>query len=731
MATTSTPAPAGRRRGTAWLPSLKSWKHPGKMAYRNDIDGLRGLAIALVVVFHIWMGRVSGGVDVFLTLSGFFFLGSLLRGADNPATSLNPLPHLQRLVRRLYPALVVTIAATVLGTVLIKPPTQWAAIFDQTVASLLYYQNWELASTAADYAAADATISPLQHLWSMSVQGQFYVVLLTVILGFTALWRLIIRRGSAKWPLVVIVAAGTAASVWWSVLGQAANQQLNYYDTAARMWELLIGGLVAILLAGIVLPWPLRWLATVGGLFLVVSTGFYFDGAAYFPGPMAWYPIGGALLIILGGNLPPGVRATPAKDPVAWLLSAKAFRRLGDISYSLYLWHWPLLILWLSSSREAEITLVSGLVIIAISIVLALITEKYVERPIRMASRARGTKTPASVARDKQNGNPKRSVLERRHFVGATALVVVAAVASLGTVGWWSATAGSRSSVPYIDSLTDPDHPGARAFFDGVPTPDAPYVPSLLQVGHDLPASTMAGCISNFETDEVQMCVYGDTTSPRTIALVGGSHAEHWISGLDEVGRHYGFRVVTVLKMGCPLTLDATVSDEGEIYPSCTDWTPKALAALAGLSPDFVFTTATRPVGVVGPDSVPRQYVDLWRALDQQGIGVIAVRDTPWLNNGRGPIRASDCLGDGGTPEECGMPREKSISPVNPASLAGAGIDSLRLIDLTDGLCNPANCPVVVGNVIVYHDSHHLSGSWVRSASGELARQMGPATGWW
>ena len=112
------------------------------MAYRHDIDGLRGLAIALVVVFHIWMGRVSGGVDVFLALSGFFFLGSLLRGAGSTRTPLNPLPHLQRLVRRLYPALAVTIAATVLGTMLIKPPTQWAAIFDQTVASLLYYQNW-------------------------------------------------------------------------------------------------------------------------------------------------------------------------------------------------------------------------------------------------------------------------------------------------------------------------------------------------------------------------------------------------------------------------------------------------------------------------------------------------------------------------------------------------------------------------------------------------------------
>ncbi|MFD2393951.1 acyltransferase family protein [Dietzia aerolata] len=241
----------------------------------------------------------------------------------------------------------------------------------------------------------------------MSVQGQFYLVALAVILGGTALWRLLVRRGTPKWFLLAVVAAGTAASVWWSVIGQQTNQPLNYYDTASRMWELLIGGLVAIVLAGIVLPWPLRLITTAAGLFLVVSTGFFFDGAAYFPGPLAWYPIGGALLIVLGGNLPAGVRATPARDPITWLLSAKVFRRLGDISYSLYLWHWPLLILWLSHDRDNEITLVSGMTIIVISLVLALITEKYIERPLRMASRAKSQKTPAAAARDMLWGPPR------------------------------------------------------------------------------------------------------------------------------------------------------------------------------------------------------------------------------------------------------------------------------------------------------------------------------------
>lgn len=703
------------------------------MGYRYDIDGLRGLAIALVVVFHLWLGRVSGGVDVFLTLSGFFFLGSLLRGTSDGRTPLNPLPHLVRLARRLYPALVVTVAATVIGTILIKPPTQWSSIFDQTIATLLYYQNWELALTSQDYAAADATISPMQHLWSMSVQGQFYVLALVVVLGLSALWRLTVRRGSPQRLILAVVVVAAAISVWWSVQGQLTNQVWNYYDTGARVWELLIGGIVAALLAGIVLPWPLRMLTTVVGLALIVSCGFLFDGAAQFPGPLAWYPIGGALLVILGGNLPEGEVATPRRDPVVWLLSARMFRRLGDISYSLYLWHWPLLIFWLSHTRDSGISLVAGLTIIAISLVLAYLTEKYVERPLRMASRAKSRTTPAAAARDALRGGPARSPREKRRVVAATSLVAVSVIASVSTVGWWTATSESRSAVPYIDSLSDSDHPGARAFFDDVPVPDdVEFLPSPLQVANDLPTSTVDGCISDFTAAEAQMCVYGDPAAERTVALVGGSHAEHWISGLDEVGRHYGFRVVTLLKMGCPLTLDATLSDGGEgLYESCAEWTPDALAALIGLSPDFVFTTATRPVGVLGPDVTPRQYVDLWHALGEQGIRVLAIRDTPWLNRGTGPVRAVDCLGNGGTPQECGMPREVSIAALNPASLAAAGLDEVRLLDLTDGLCDADSCPAVVGNVIVYHDSHHLSGTWVRSASGELARQMGPATGWW
>src|SRR3984885_10478393 len=161
--------------------------------YRHDLDGLRGIAIALVAMFHVWFGRVSGGVDVFLALSGFFFGGKLLRAALSPAGgrtgSLSPVPEVIRLVRRLLPALVVVLAGCAVLTILIQPETRWEAFADQSLASLGYYQNWELASTVADYLRAGESVSPLQHIWSMSVQGQFYISFLALVFGFAFLVR--------------------------------------------------------------------------------------------------------------------------------------------------------------------------------------------------------------------------------------------------------------------------------------------------------------------------------------------------------------------------------------------------------------------------------------------------------------------------------------------------------------------------------------------------------------
>ncbi len=245
--------------------------------YRYDLDGLRGIAIALVAVFHIWFGRVSGGVDVFLALSGFFFGGKVIRAALNPAVTLSPVSEVIRLTRRLVPALVVVLAGCAVLTILVQPETRWETFADQSLASLGYYQNWELANTASDYLRAGEAVSPLQHIWSMSVQGQFYVSFLVLIAGLTCLFR---RRLGARLRTVFlgVLTALTVASFVYAIIAHQQDQAAAYYNSFARGWELLLGALVGALVTRVRWPMRLRTVLATVALGAVLSCGALIDG---------------------------------------------------------------------------------------------------------------------------------------------------------------------------------------------------------------------------------------------------------------------------------------------------------------------------------------------------------------------------------------------------------------------------------------------------------------------
>lgn len=266
--------------------------------YRHDLDGLRGIAIALVAVFHVWFGKVSGGVDVFLALSGFFFGGRLLRSALTQGASLRPVPEVTRLVRRLLPALVVVLAASAVLTILIQPETRWETFADQSLASLGYYQNWELAITASDYLRAEETVSPLQHIWSMSVQGQFYLAFLVLIFGFAVLFRRVLRR-HLRTALVVLLTALTVASFVYAIIAHNDDQATAYYNSFARAWELLLGALAGALVGHIRWPMWLRGIVATVALAAILSCGWFIDGVKEFPGPWALVPVGATIAFIL------------------------------------------------------------------------------------------------------------------------------------------------------------------------------------------------------------------------------------------------------------------------------------------------------------------------------------------------------------------------------------------------------------------------------------------------
>ena len=690
--------------------------------YRHDLDGLRGIAIALVAVFHVWFGRVSGGVDVFLALSGFFFGGRLLRTALTPGASLWPVPEVTRLVRRLLPALVVVLAASAVLTILIQPETRWETFADQSLASLGYFQNWELANTASDYLRAGEAVSPLQHIWSMSVQGQFYIGFLALIFLFAFLFRRVFKK-HMRTAFVVLLASLTIASFVYAIFAHNADQATAYYNSFARAWELLLGALIGALVPYVRWPMWLRTTVAVVSLAAILACGALIDGVKEFPGAWALVPVGATILFILsaanrladphtGGRLPAPNR----------LLATAPFVSLGAIAYSLYLWHWPLLIFWLSYTGHSRANFLDGAGVLAVSGVLAWLTTKYVEDPLRHRAPA----VPAPVV-------PLRSRLRRPTMVLGSVVALLGVALTATSFTWREHVTVERANGKELSGLSSRDYPGARALINRAKVPKLPMRPTVLEAKKDIPESTEDGCISDFDNIGVINCTYGDKSATRTIALAGGSHAEHWITALDLLGRLHHFKVVTYLKMGCPLTTEEVplVMGDNRPYPKCHDWNKRVMAKLIADHPDFVFTTSTRPWNIKPGDVMPGTYLGIWQTLSDNNIPILAMRDTPWLVRNGEPYFPADCLADGGDAISCGIKRSDVLSAYNPTLDFVARFPLLKPLDMSDAVCRKDFCRAVEGNVLLYHDSHHISATYMRTMTGELGRQIAAATGWW
>lgn len=684
------------------LGSAESTTRP-RPARRTDLDGVRGLAIALVVVFHVWFGRVSGGVDVFLAMSGFFFVGTLLRTAES-GSPLDPRPVIRRVTRRLVPPLVLVLAGTALAAVVLLPFTQWFRVADQTGASLFFLQNWHLARTASDYLAADPMVSPLQHLWSISVQGQFYLAALVVV--FAVAW--VLRRLSVpvRIPLAVLLAAITAVSLAYAILSDK-DQSWLYYDSFARAWELTLGGLLVCVLPWIRIPRAMRIVAGICALAVLLLCGLVLDGGALFPGPWALVPVGAAMGLIIAGAGTSG--ATP-DTPTARLLSSAPFQRVGATAYAFYLWHWPVLIGYLVVLQQPGVGLAGGLAVIVVSYVLAEISTRFLEDPIRRVDGPR----------------PARTAL-----IGIVTVLAVALAGGAST--WHSHVDRTATALEHTDELPADLYPGAAVFDPAVAVEPQPIEPPLLVAHRDLPPATLDNCIAQHTNRSPLTCTYGDPLATRRMVLAGGSHSEHWLAALDALGTEHGFRLDTYLKVGCPLSDPLAPLVEESPTVECDTWSTAVLAELRADPPDFLFTTSTRTKDEgEGPgDFTPFWYVDLWRTLNDYGIPVIAIRDNPWLFRGDVAYRAADCIAGGGTSESCGVPRSEAYDPVDPAIAASADLPDVRLLDLSDRFCRADLCRAVEGNILIYRDEDHLTTTYVRTLIPDLGRVLGPATGWW
>lgn len=679
--------------------------------YRYDLDGLRGLAIAFVVIFHVFVGKVSGGVDVFLLLSGYFFLGAQLRYAVRENASLNPWWPLWRTIRRLVPSLALVLGATTLAVANLTPELRNLNLADQLEASLGYYQNWELANQDAAYGAASNTVSPLQHLWSMAVQGQFYlgaIIFATLIALLARLTKVRSGRKLAGVPLILITIGSFAYATWL----QKSDQTLNYYSTFSRLWEMTLGAVLALFVAGLAFNSVLKTACSIIGVLMVLSTGWLFDGASTFPGPEALYPLGGAALVVIGGGA------------AAKLFASPFMRWLGGIAYPLYLWHWPILVITTVYLNLEKPSVPLGIGVIAVSLLIADLTHRFIEKPlmqqVKRPVRGENHIKAAWLALKKNKGGWFR-------FAGGLTVAVLVGALLAAPQTWRDAVA--KQSEMRLDPVL---YPGAAALnMARIPYAEPEPDPYLL-VDMESPAWE-DGCMAFFNDSPEEIvidrhpdkCVYGDKNAEKLMYVIGGSHAEQWMAPLDELGKTYGFRVIPVVRQGCPAYVDER--DEN-FHKDCSIFNQAMLERLKKDKPDIVLSTSTRPLLEKGKyiDEAPISYRTLWDFLAQEGIAFVGLRDNPWFLNpdGSGQL-VSQCWDQSEDVEKCGRDRSDIYAETDPAAPYLTAANQVA-VDTADWFCPDGHCPPVIGNIYVYRDGNHISDDYALTLAPLLWEKMGP-----
>ncbi len=675
----------------------------GSSAYRVDLDGLRGFAIALVVIFHVFVGRVSGGVDVFLLLSGYFFLGGQLRYAMRPNPNLNPWWPFWRTVRRLVPALALVLVATLIGVLTLTPALMSGELALQFRASMLYRQNWELSAQDLDYAAAGQDTSPLQHLWSMSVQGQFYIfaILMGTIVAFLVsklkFNPVFARRGSVA-VLALITVASFAYASRFGLVGTGAN----YYSTFSRAWELALGGLLAFVPSRFFIPNRFAGFTAGLGIVMIAATGILIPTSLAFPGPLTLLPLTGAALVILSGN----------SNPVSSVLSSKPMTWLGQVAYSLYLWHWPLLIIVSVIAGYDTPPVWVGVVVIVVSLALAHITHVLVEDPLRQHRR-----------RPLAGEHPFRDATETlRTLPGASRAIGGVVVAALVAVNLAVLPAWNNRVANANKPLDPTEYPGALAV-TGAPVPNVEARPNPSLIAGMYPPIGHEGCMVFKPAAADAMppvdCVYGDPDADTTIVMVGGSHIEPYIIPLEVLGRKHHFKVIPIVRQACPLVVGGEWDPANDIVdPVCAQWGENAFQHLVELDPDLVISTSTRPEGRPGEgvatvDQVPEAYTKLWQQFAAYDIPFVGLRDNPWIFDIFGnPMDPNYCIVDGHSESDCSVSRAMVYEPEDPAAAYLLPENNQWSVDTADWFCEGELCPPQIGNVYIYRDQNHISNAY-------------------
>ena len=695
-----------------WLRARRS----ARTGFRSDIEGLRAVAVLAVVLFHADVPGVGGGyvgVDVFFVISGFLITGLLWREVSSTGTV-----RLRRFygarARRLLPASAAVGVVIAIASAVLLPSLQARSVFGDGIASALYVGNYWFVLQGVDYFAPAMPPSPFQHYWSLGVEEQFYLVWPPMIIGTAWLVRRARRRTRApatasETPYLVVLALVAALSFAMSLAVTYVVPSVAFYSLPTRAWQLAVGGLVALTATQWRrLPAPVAALAGWAGLALIVVACTLLSTTTSYPGTAALVPVLGAALVI-------GAGCAAAPRGCGRVLAVSPMRAVGRVSYSWYLWHWPVL-LFAPPLLGHPLGLIGRLVAVLVSAGLAALTLYLIENPLRFAAPLRrsavGSLALGAVATAVAVG------------VGVALLVVVPPPVGRGAPAVpLTVTAAPEPTGPNIDAYDAAvQHAVAQVQAAVAASADLKAVPSNLEpplagAAAELKDLALNGCLRNFLETGQPECATGDTASTTTVALVGDSNAAIWSPAFQQVAAQRHWRLETLTKSSCPpMNLPITNPYLHREYTQCEQWRGQIIDRLRVEHPRLVVVSMWRRYGwQLGFTSYDPAWIDSLTRLVQQlrsaGAQVLVLGPIPDPHSVV-PFCLSGHLDDATacSPPTSTAVNEAGIAAESAATKAGGG----QYADLTELFCAPDRCPVIIGNTLVYFDQYHTTFEYSR-----------------
>jgi peptidoglycan/LPS O-acetylase OafA/YrhL len=687
---------------TAFDGSAQAGAPSARESFRPEIQALRALAVLAVLVYHLVPTRFTGGfvgVDIFFVISGFLITGHLVKELERDGR-IGVGAFWARRAKRLLPAAMLVLGFVALAT-LALPRLLWEQYFQEVVASTLYVENWRLAQDSVDYLAAANQPSPVQHYWSLSVEEQFYIALPLILLA--AWWFTRRRRGQVRNAVVAVLAITVVGSFVYSVALTPLNPGVAYFSTATRAWEFALGGLLVF--APRVPSLAARTAAAAAGLAAIAFACVAFSSRTPFPGSAAAVPVLGTAAVIWAGTLP-------------WRLGPSALGRLwpvatlGRVSYSLYLWHWPLIVIVpLVTGHRIGIVEIAGIAIA--SALLAWASTTFVEDPVRFSPRLLG------------HGRRPRTVA--LWSASAMASIVVFSLVALNSAHAYADVARADVEAARTGDLTCL---GAMVHDDSCadPAPPATLVPDPVLAPDD--SGNDGDCWVTKTAADPLFCHVGPADGTRRVLAVGDSHNNALIPAYRYAAEALGWQIDVTGHSACYWT-DATLIQPVKAHEhACAAWQDNLASYLADHEPyDAILVTNSRvnepvavPTGSSEEETAVRGLLEAWAPQLARGVEIVALEDVPLP---RADVTQCVVRHASTAAARCATPVDTALAPPSYAALAAEGTDGVSVLDLNDLLCDASSCAAVVGGVVVWQDRGHVTGTFARTLGPFLAERLG------